>query len=110
MYWEAPAIFGFIGFSLVMAYISMNLEQEHFIAKFLFLIASFSTMVIGSRLISQIVEINNAPENILVITDLLFWLLTFITTILVLYLCWYVISKSFASIKEIWYKIMKFKK
>jgi hypothetical protein len=110
MYWEQASMIGYVGFSFVMAYIAMSLDAEHIIAKVFFLFTSFFTMLFGSRAISQILVASGATEAQQMTADGFFWLMTFITIILFIYLLFYVFAALGKPLYENARSMMRFNK
>jgi hypothetical protein len=57
--WEVAVILGILSISGILIYLSINLDQMHWPIKLFFLFTSFFSILIGSAVISHILDANN---------------------------------------------------
>lgn len=89
MNWEIAAMLGFVGFTYINFYIAMSLDEEHFLMKLFFFFTGFFTMLMGASTLNQVLDSNSAPQAAINSASGFYWLLTFITTVLFLYMIYY---------------------
>lgn len=98
---------GYIGFGFILSYIALNLEQEHFASKLLFLMTSFISMILGTRVMRVILDTNGADAGAIAATDIFYYTLIVVTSLLCLYLFWYMFHNLFKMIPEKFREVTK---
>lgn len=100
MYWEQSSILGMVGITFVFAYLATTLDDEHIFAKFLFLMTSFGSSLLTTRLGWVILETDAAPDAAIMAVSGLFYLLLLIAMFVFLYFGIYFIKQTWSGVFE----------
>ena len=109
MAYEQATILGMVGISFIMAYLSLNMDEEHVIAKFLFLIGTFGGLLMTASLISNIMTTDAVNAQTQQVGDGTFNILTVLIGLLFLYFGFYFIKQTWQGLWDWIYKKEKYK-